>query len=92
MEGYININHALEFVAEKEKEYPCFTTDFKGMYMFIKDELPRCEEPKGAWIYDEDYRPRCNVCGTYQQKLSTFCPSCGVKMNYPKEYFDEDKE
>lgn len=80
MKKYIDVEKALEYIEEQSQNHPCFRTDFEGMYFFVRDELPKAERPGGAWIY-KDFLPQCNICGSFQTKISPFCPMCGTKMN-----------
>lgn len=58
---------------------------FKTDHITRMDWCPLIELPHGKWIFDDfdgdglDYE--CSLCGIYQRKRSTFCPSCGAKMD-----------
>lgn len=86
MQKYINVEQALEFIESESQKHPCFRTDFEGIYFFVRDELPKCEKPQGAWLYTLDFHPQCSECGSYQDKISRFCPSCGSRMNVEGGY------
>lgn len=51
----------------------------------IVDEIPTADVKEvvcGEWIYDMSIgdKPYCSVCKTFQEKVSRFCPHCGVDM------------
>lgn len=91
MQKYINVEQALEFIESESQKHPCFRTDFEGIYFFVRDELPKCEKPQGAWLYTSDLYPKCSVCdkeiqgfGGNRGHETPYCPYCGSKMNYPE--------
>ena len=57
--------------------------DTKDGY-YIRTPLAYDDRPSGEWVQEEHKDYKCSICGTEQWDNTSYCPSCGARMENTK--------